>query len=99
MEESSTIHNIDDVYSVVSDGFSTTNSLQQDAYDGLVGHIVQIEDDVTTLATSSGEGVANGYDTLAAGLRVQATEGLVICIMLALLAGIQCWRVLADRWV
>lgn len=100
---------IEQVSEVVSTSETNILNRMDSASSDLSANIVSLADSVTLLANANNE--ANDTDTVytvkldsgqvetaKVAVSVACTEGLVICILLAVLCGLQCWRIISGGW-
>ena len=98
----------DDVQRIVSDTVGTLQRSQDVQFAGLSEDVSALGESISLLAASdegqSSEGTtlvrvdSSQVETAKGALRVLCTEGLLVVILLALIAGLQGWRIVADRW-
>lgn len=106
-EEGTDVLTAHDVREIVNDAFASSNDAQQVAIEGLAANVQSLTESVTSLQASEQQEHSetllvrlepSQVETFKAGARVACTEGLILVLLLAVLVGLQCFRIFTGRW-
>lgn len=106
-EEDTDVLTAQDVREIVNDAFASSNDAQQVAIEGLASNVESLSESVSMLQASEQQEQSDTLlvrlepsqvETFKSGARVVCTEGLVVVLLLAVLVGLQCFRIFTGRW-
>lgn len=106
-EEGQDVLTAQDVRQIVTDAIASSNDAQQVAIEGLASNVESLSESVSMLQASEQQEQSDTLlvrlepsqvETFKSGARVACTEGLVVVLLLALLVGLQCFRIFTGRW-
>ena len=97
------------VREVVTDALGESNSQTNDALNNLSKDVELLGESVRTLQDTQSESAntetvytvradSSQVETAKACARIVCTEGLIVCLLLALVAGLNAWHILSGRW-